>query len=1478
MKPRILAIGWLWASLWPGLIPAALGQEQAPSRRPPQLWAIIVGVGNYRDPAILDSPSAPDQAGAVLRWFRSAGWDESHQLLLRDFGSSDPGTPDAPAPNILPTRGNLEWAIRQWLLPRARQGDLVVFYYAGRANAVVTPQGPQIEPRVEYYLLPIDGLRAASSTTGWSLDRAVDDCALRRIGVVCWLATTFQDRSIPAPSPLPAGGPADPPHPTGREYLRRLVRWPGVTAWLAADRPPGIGEAAEPFAPFTSALVEALGKPDVEDNLAACLKRLEQDPRVKRQGFAALGGVPPGLNLWADRFGKPVKPTPPEMVLQVGHADKITGLASTADSRLLVSGSMDSTLRVWSPPSRTLNRVFPGHMVGATALALSHDDSRLIGGGGRGLVLVHDLRDFSLTPAPRQPHNKGVVQIAMLPDTSHFITIDRDGTAALWDLSVSPLDPRPWPEHGQGHPFKCLEVAAGGKPGLGTVAARCGDGKVRIFDAHGAGGAEAELPQGRVVALAIGHGGQTLAAGYQDGRVVTLDVKTSRQAGRKVSPGPVRGLAFAQSGWLAVTHDSGLEVLKAPASADGANAVVNLLDRAAGGLTVSPDGRYLAACTENLGAVHAWRLGEEQPPLRILDDAQARASRVAFTGDSRSLVIGGFDGSITIRPLEQGKRPGEVSWSIAASRGKLQRIDAARSRRFLLMIDELNRAQVWDLKDRACRRLPGAWTSGVFLTDDELLLTAAVDASRDPGRLVRARRDGVKVSFDAAFFARSSGDFRIPEHLGLEGLTLSPSGSRVAATAGPSQEPLVCIWDAKTGKLTHWIPQIQDPVRSLSFSSDGRHLLTAGDSPEARLWDLAEDQGELKTPVARFLDPDARNLTCVAIRPGRSQVVTGNSDGQVDLWSWKAGQAKLEMQQLVAGVFAGAVKALTFTSDGKTLAAAGDGTSLWVGTMDPQPGPLGDLDALRPHHDEQINSLVAWPDQPMLISGSDDTTVKFWDLKEGKLWGTFSAARSSDEPGDAADTAPPRELDWVFCTPTGLFDATPDGAKLVCFRDPRRVHRLEQYETLNFAFRLGETMLGGKSAPQAQQAEEAPPVSITPPVRPDPSLPYTELTISLKATELKDVRLYHNERPIPTGLDPRKPLPPRFPVRVRLLKGSNRFYALASREGAFDSRSDEVDVPYDGPLPPGRLHVVALGVGDYQRRRLGYAVRDADRLSEILNTRGLDPGGQPGLRIVLPDSQVNEESVEKAFDDLARRVDDRPQDTVVVFLAGHTGVFDPQRFCLLLPAFPFPAEEPDRAVARDVVPSQSRALPVNPDHVLPYSVIAANLMRLKALNRLVIVDACQAEAILEDPQVVEIQKWMEIGSRRARTSYLMAARRGEPALEVDPLHHGLFTYTLLRGMGAIDVRKDPEEVASLNLRPNADFDGDGILSTSELDAYVKQCLPEIARLFPDLVTRREARLPVPRPATAPARLDQQPRLQTVDVSFPLVPVREPKAR
>jgi hypothetical protein len=514
-----------------------------------------------------------------------------------------------------------------------------------------------------------------------------------------------------------------------------------------------------------------------------------------------------------------------------------------------------------------------------------------------------------------------------------------------------------------------------------------------------------------------------------------------------------------------------------------------------------------------------------------------------------------------------------------------------------------------------------------------------------------------------------------------------------------------------------------------------------------------------------------------------------------------------------------------------------------------------------------------------LISGSDDTTVKFWDLDKRTLLGTFRAATTTAEPARPAKPSTVRALDWVLYTPDGHFDATQSGRELVRFRQEDTAHSMEQFDSTKlYTFELSELFRSGRLA-EPTRLQPPPPVAIDSPQRADPAQPETRLTISLGSPDLKDVRLYHNGIPIPSGQeDTQPPFPEQFTVQVRLLPGTNRFYAMASRDGAFDSRSSEIEIPYEGPLEPGRLHIIALGVGNYEREKLQFAKRDAERLGEVLHARGLTRDQERGKSILLTDNQVNARNIANAFTELSREVRGRPQDTVVLFLAGHTGVFDNQRFCLLLPKYPFPADAPLMVAARGTNPPIAQGAKVAPEDFFPYSTLAVNLMRLDALNRLVIVDACQAETILVDPQVAAIQKWMEIGSRKARTSYLMAARRGEPALEIEPLGHGLFTYTLLRGMGEVSPADEPQIVTDLKLRRDADYDRDGIITTAELDLYVKEVMPPIAAVFPEMIARGSATINAsPSLARGPAdtalarsNLNQSLRLQTSPVSFPLI--------
>lgn len=1360
-----------------------------------QVWAVLVGIDRYR--ALPPCHAAVRGMEVVRRWLvEEAGWGASNVLLLTDAGSESPGPESNTPKELLATRANLEWAFRRWLPARLRPGDVVVVYFAGHAVRVPSP-GETSGRWGQERLLPVDGHPSELDRTGWSLETALDGLRQRfDTPIVCWLDTSLDGRGTAIVVP------EAPTHASGREWLARLTRWPGVTAWLAADgRPAPEPATADRLTPFTTALRAGLGSRVESRDLLSCLDWMVKDSALLSLGFRAHGGIAVRLSLWPNAL-RPHSRSQAELLLQRGHADRVGAVGFTPDGERLVSAGLDGTVKVWQAgeASLALTRSLASLSDQATCLAMSTACGWVVSGDALGGIAAYDLSD-GREAMPRPRHRARVEQVNFLPGGTRFVSRDARGAVWWWDLSNLENSARILTDRG-------TELAVATREGRFAFAIATLDGAVQLFDREGHTARSWEGlggRGGRVLSLALDSDGTHIAAGDDRGRVTVLDLihETTRVV---AVPGAVHRLLFNVRGELAIHAGDGLTLVSGD---EGGSTRALPVGGRVGDVAYSPDGRVLACTTAVDGRVVAWRLGDSGHPDRLImpDDVSAspapQALSLTFSPDGSALAVGDGDGGLRVWDLEQGKMRAHVP----SHRGRIAGLAVSPDGRFLLQITRDARALVWDLGDgRSLRRLDGEWTAGAFLPGSPgLVLTART--SRDVAIV------GPQGMVSRVLETPPEADSRFPSS--FDRVAVSPDGQQVGAAGGEA----ACVWDLGTGQVA-FLEGHEDHITALDVSADGRWWLTASEDGSVRRFEL--HRGRATEPAVFTAPPDApepsRVMTVARFRPGApGHIAAGTRDGKVLLWDDRQAH---DRPQVLPGALR-EVRALSFSSDGRWLAAGGPDPNLRLWDLEgsaPRLFTVGDT----PHHLNAINALVTWPGSGVLASGSDDTTVRLWRLAPWALLGTL-----------AAD---PATAQWLAYTPEpgGLFDGSPGGERQVTWRTNAGVLPLDAlYEDRHRLGLMDELRRGRKPPPPTIRDVPAPLLWIDPPAALKPGQRDVELTIRLGGSDYRDVRLYHDYVAVRWQDDFRHPSDRRLlRTTVRLHGGRNRFFAMAGKAGAVDGRSGEVVVESPDSESPGRLHVLALGVGRYANRPLQFAAADARGLAGYLLEH--PPGGsdRAGLRLILTDDDgpVTPDRVAEAFRQLREAVRNHPEDTLVVFLAGHSSTLAGQ-FCMFLSGYRFPEQgEPAPGSRGGEEPGRGSPTPADP-RVLPFAELYAGLLHLDCLRRLVIIDACHAEAVLEDVAVRRVQEFVEQNAHRTSTSYILAARPDGPATEVAPLKHGLLTYVLLRGMGDKRLPMVPDDSVFAGAS-DADRNGDRRVSTEELRDYASVVLPRLAALFP----------------------------------------------
>jgi WD40 repeat protein len=422
------------------------------------------------------------------------------------------------------------------------------------------------------------------------------------------------------------------------------------------------------------------------------------------------------------------------------------------------------------------------------------------------------------------------------------------------------------------------------------------------------------------------------------------------------------GIALSRDGtFLISSHFNRLLIWNVPAGTlrQEMPIEVNNYAGATGGISISPDGRTIAARRGD-NAVHLWDLSTRKPLLSDETSHDTAIMSIAFSPDGRFLATGGQDGVIQRWDVASGKHLGILKM---IGPGSIHSIRYAPDGKSILASSEWGKphagfagnVRVWDA------------IGGSIIRDIEVPNRAVATALSRDGRLVAVA------------------EWDVEKWMGNE-----------PEDEASKSECLIEVFDTRSGRRIAGLMGDNRQIRGLTFSNDGKMLVSIGEDTLIRTWDIDRGRQTRSLEAAGHLrrggSQNAKILDA-AISPDATIAVTsGFGDAQLIVRELRTG--KLRQTIRIPG---NSGSYLAIAPDGRTFASVSatqndpKGDDLSVHLWDSFDGR--ELMRLDPDG-RRVRSLAFSPDGKSLVTGMNDTTTLVWDISEA--YKSDNAAKQAD--------------------------------------------------------------------------------------------------------------------------------------------------------------------------------------------------------------------------------------------------------------------------------------------------------------------------------------------------------------------------------------------------------------------------------------------------------------------------------------------------
>ncbi|NIA12173.1 MAG: TIR domain-containing protein, partial [Nitrospiraceae bacterium] len=352
-------------------------------------------------------------------------------------------------------------------------------------------------------------------------------------------------------------------------------------------------------------------------------------------------------DLWlCPRTASLTPPGGPLIRILEGHTSWVSAVAVTPDGKHAISGSLDSTLRVWDLDSGEEMQRLVGHTNGVNAVAVTPDGKHVISGSWDNTLRVWDIKSGEEIQR-LVGHNESVEAVVVTLDGKHAISGSLDSTLRVWDLEsgeeLQTLGHTNWVD--------AVAVTPDGKHAiLGSS-----DKTLRVWDIES--GEEIQRLEGHtaeVSAVTVTPDGKHVISGSWDNTLMVWDIEGGEEMQRLVGhTNWVNAVAVTPDGkhTISASGDKTLKVWdiesgKELRTLEGHTGVVSAV-------AVTPDGKHTISGSLDM-TLRVWDIESGEEIQRLVGHTDS-VRAVAVTPDGKHLISGSRDDTLRVWDLDSGE-------------------------------------------------------------------------------------------------------------------------------------------------------------------------------------------------------------------------------------------------------------------------------------------------------------------------------------------------------------------------------------------------------------------------------------------------------------------------------------------------------------------------------------------------------------------------------------------------------------------------------------------------------------------------------------------------------------------------------------------------------------------------------------------------------------------------------------------------------